>query len=451
MTSRSRCGPKIVLLGGGSYTWSPHLLCDILHEPALADAEVVLLDIHLPAANEILAAGETMARTLGKPLRLHVTDSHDDAFRDADFVIITISTGDRDFELMARDLAIPETYGILQTVGDTVGPGGWSRALRNVPVLVDLGQRLERVAPRAMVLNYSNPMAVLTGALCAATQLRTVGLCHGVFLNYKFLQTLLGVEERDLTVNFGGVNHFFWMLDFLVKGLPGYPLLRQRLGGKTIDECLREGETDVFGHHSSHALCAELFAEYGYLPFVADRHTSEFLPGYLTAGQVMLDRYRLVRTTIADRRRLRALHRQQALDLAAGKQPPFPKSRETAVDMITAIMTQRPFSDVVNLPNHGQIDDLPRNAVVETLGLVDALGFRPIAAGRMPDALHPLVARHCHVQNMTLQAALTGNQRLALEALTLDPLCSHLPPSRVRAMGLELMESARSWLPQFQR
>jgi len=435
------------MVGGGSYTWCPRLISDLMQTPELGGAEVVLLDPNLDAAEEIAAAGRTMAASLDCSLKFVPTADETTAFRDADFVIITISTGDLD--MMTHDLAIPEKYGIFQTVGDTVGPGGWARSLRNVPVFVHLAEQIEKHAPRAVVLNYTNPMACLTGTICRVSNLRTVGLCHGVFGTYRVLEKLFDVEEKDLAVQFGGVNHFFWITDFTVNGKPGYPMLQDRLDGRTIDDVLHEGETDEIGFHSHHALMDEFFREYGYLSYAGDRHTCEFVPGFLTPTENVLERFRLKRTSVEQRREGRAKARQRAMDLADAKEKPYPKSRETAVDIMKAFVCGTPFVDVTNLPNEGQIDDLPRDAVVETLGLVDPIGFRPVATGPLPPVLRTLVEPHCHVQLMTMNAAITGDRKRAFEALMLDPICAHLPPSDVRHMGAELMAATTDWLPQF--
>ena len=135
--------------------------------------------------------------------------------------------------------------------------------------------------------------------------------------------------------------------------------------------------------------------------------------------------------------------------MASGKNKMLERSRETAFDIMKALVTNTPFIDVVNMPNIGQIDNLPRGAVVETLGLVDSAGFAPISIGSMPEVLRGLTEVHCRVQKMALEAALTGNEKLAFEALMLDPLCAKLAPSQIRKMGKELMEATREWLPQF--
>ena len=440
-------GPKIAMVGGGSYNWGPTILSDLMQTPELEGSEIVLLDPNLHAAEEVCTAAETMARGLGRQYRCQATTSEASAFRGADFVVITISTGG--LAMMAHDLKLPEKYGIFATVGDSVGPGGWSRTLRNVPVFAHLGRQIEKHAPRAVVLNYTNPMAALTAVLCQTTRLRCVGLCHGVFGTYHVLERLFGVEEQDLAVSFAGVNHFFWFLDFAVKGRPGYPLLRRKLKGKTVDQLLAEGTTDAAGFHSHHTLFDELFRQYGYLTYAGDRHTCEFFPHYLAPEPARLARYHLHRTMIAERKAGLAAARRRTLRLARGQEQPFPRSRETAVDIMLAVLAKRPFHDVVNLPNVGQIDNLPRGAVVETLGLVDAVGFRAVSVGSLPPVLERLVAPHCRVQMMSVAAALAGDREMALQSLMLDPQCSHLQPAKVRQLGLELMAATRERLPQF--
>jgi alpha-galactosidase/6-phospho-beta-glucosidase family protein len=442
-------GPKIVMVGGGSYNWGPSLLSDLVQAPEMDGSEVVLLDRDLHAASEIRAVGERYATVFHKTYHFRVTNDEVSALRDADFVMITISTGG--LEAMAFDLAIPEKYGVYHTVGDSVGPGGWARTLRNVPVMVQLGEQMARYAPHAVILNYTNPMATLTGALAQASGLRVVGLCHGVFDNYHVLEKLFAVEEKDLDICFGGVNHFFWVLDFTVKGQPGYPLLREKLDSRSLDEVLRNlmRDDDQDTLHRDFALCSELYEQYGYLPYIADRHTCEFVPGYVTPSPGSLVSFRLVRTTVGERKASREVARNRALKLAAGEIPPPTRSRETAVDMMVALCTRKPFVDVVNVPNIGQVDSLPRRAVVETLGIVDHLGFRPIAAGPLPPFIHRLVAPHCDCQLVTLEAAIKGDRELALQALMLDPLCSHLSHSRIKDLGKDLMAAQRELLPQF--
>jgi alpha-galactosidase/6-phospho-beta-glucosidase family protein len=439
---------KIVMMGGGSYNWSPRIICDMMLEPVLKGSEVFLLDPDLAAAGEVKDACCKMNETLGSGFSFVVTSSEKEAFSGADFVVIAISTGG--LGTMAHDLKIPEKYRIYQTVGDTSGPGGWNRTLRNVPVFAEAARKIEKLAPAAIILNYTNPMATLTGTFYEVSNLRTVGLCHGIFSTLKLLEKIFGVKEEDISLCYGGVNHFFWVTDFTVKGEPGYPLLAEKLKNRKINDFLSNGEKDLAGmlkHRST--LCNFFYRKYGMLTYIEDRHTSEFVSGYLNNDEDCLKSFDLVRTTVEERAAKCANVRRITAELASGKRKPFERSRETAVDIIKAFISNRPFVDVVNLPNIGQIDNLPRGAVVETMGLVDSRGFTPLAIGKLPESILPLVEVHCHVEQMTMRAALTGDSALALQALRLDPLCSHLSAEEVNAMGGELMDSTAEWLPQF--
>lgn len=439
---------KIVMVGGGSYNWAPRIICDMMCEPILNGSEVFLLDPNLTAAEEVKCACETMNSTLKAGYSFKTTSSEDEAFYGVDFIVIAISTGGLD--MMAHDLKIPEKYGIYQTVGDTIGPGGWNRSLRNIPVFAAMARKIERLAPDAIVLNYTNPMAALTGTFYEVSKLKTVGLCHGIFSTYSLLEKIFGVEEQDISLSYGGVNHFFWVTDFTVKGEAGYPLLAEKLRDRKINDFLQNGEKDLAGmprHRST--LCDLLYREYGMLTYIEDRHTCEFVSGYLNRDEDLLKKFDLVRTTVEERAAKCANVRRIISELASGKRAPFKKSRETAVDIIKAFISNKPFVDVVNLPNIGQIDNLPRAAIVETMGLVDSRGFTPLSIGKLPEEILPLVEIHCRIQMMTMRAALDGDRKLAIDALNLDPLCSHLAKKEVRKMGEELMAATAEWLPQF--
>ena len=291
---------KIVMVGGGSYNWAPRIICDMMCEPVLHGSEVCLLDPNLTAAREVKAACAQMSKTLEAKFSFYTTDDEDKAFADADFIIIAISTGGLD--MMKHDLEIPEKYGIYQTVGDTVGPGGWSRTLRNVPVFVDMAKKIEKLAPGAVVLNYTNPMAALTAAFYQFSNLKTVGLCHGVFSAFTLLEKMFEVKEEDISLLYGGINHFFWVADFTIKGQAGYPLFAEKLKDKTINDYLHADQKDEAGmvNHRS-TLCDSFYRKYGLLTYTADRHTSEFVSGYLNNGEDELEKYDLVRTSIDER------------------------------------------------------------------------------------------------------------------------------------------------------
>ncbi len=440
---------RIVMMGGGSVNWSPNLINDFIMTKGLEEAEYVILDTNEKLGTKMTELGNRLARKRGLGCEFYYTDDQESAFSNADYIIITISTGGLD--AMAYDLEIPEEYGIYQTVGDTVGPGGWARGLRNIPVFVETAKNIQKLAPEAVVLNYTNPMGTLTKVFYEVSNLKVVGLCHGLFEVYSVLMKLFGLEsEEQIKVRFGGLNHFFWITDLRINGEDGYTLLRKKIGNRSFSDVVLEQYVDGAGFHSNKQVCSELYDHYGYLPYVGDRHICEFLPCYLTRDVNNLERYQLERTTIKDRRekRQKALEKLDAY-LQGQMELPNERSRETAADIIAAMESDRDFIDVVNLPNYGQISNLPYGTIVETLGVVNRVGFTPLGIGNLPIQLLNLVMPHAINQNLIVEASLEGDLEKALYALYQDPLCSHLTPHDIKEMGMRLLYAHRNFLPQF--
>jgi len=440
---------KIAWVGGGSYNWGPRLLRDIILTEGLQESELHLLDIDGRAAREMAALGRKLARDWRVGASFAPTTNQRRALEGADFVLITISTGG--VEAAAKDIKIPEAFGVYATVGDTVGPGGWARALRNFPVFRQLGEDILQLAPEATVLNYSNPMSVLTKVLAIEVGERVVGLCHGVYENFDTLRALLRLEsEEELTLNYGGLNHFFWVLDFTVRGEPGYPALRRRLGKRSLAQVVRSTM------HRERLLASELYDTFGYLSYMGDRHICEFLSGYIN-GSVSkkgrtpaMDRYRLERTPSLTRKRSQQAAHRRLLRLINGKdelsrQP----SRETAANIMAACALNREFIDVVNVPNQGQIANLPAGSVVETPGVINAVGFTPVAVGPLPEGVLDLVLPHAVNQDRIVDACYAGDMKMALESLANDPTTSHLSFAQVKKLGGRLVRAHRKYLTQF--
>ncbi|MEN6479032.1 MAG: hypothetical protein ABFD20_05280 [Anaerolineales bacterium] len=438
---------RIVIVGGGSAGWGPKLMSDLFLTPALADATYVLHDLNETNLQRIARFATKLASQMGISPRLVTEMDPDKAYADADFVLITISTGGLD--AMAHDLAIPEDYQIYHTVGDTVGPGGWARTLRNVPVFQTIAQRVNSMAPNAVVLNYSNPMAQLTKTLSLHTAQPVVGLCHGLFETLGFIQFLLDIpDEHDIQAIYGGVNHFFWITDLQIRGRDGYALLDEYLNGRSLVEAATAVNPDL-AHRVT--LASELLRVTGMLTYAADRHTSEFFSHILTSPERMKD-YNVVRTSIADRRQTLRETEREIEAMIAGEIPAeyHQRSRETAADIINAFVTGKPFVDVGNTPNMGQISNLPLGAVVETPVLVTPSGFQAVTVGELPEPTATWLDRTVRVQEMTTDAAIDGDLDLALMALALDPLCAHLDWKQVEELGVRLLRANAAYLPQFQ-
>jgi len=449
---------KIVIVGGGSNAWAPQLVRDMLLKPGLAGGEFVLYDINRQSAELVKALCDRLVRLFGAKARIVATDQRARAFRGADYFVITIATGGLD--AMAADLAIPQRYSIYHTVGDTSGPGGWARAVRNFDAFSSLVRDINRHAPGAVVLNYSNPMTVLTDLLARTCRGPVVGLCHGLFENLAFLARFYGVErEEDLAVHYGGLNHFFWITRCRAGQVDVIADLGRRLGtgrgtgkgrGQSFTDLLGEAHAGEGGFAGHREVATELFRLTGAMPYLGDRHTSEFFPWYVTS-QANLKKYRIVRTSITDRRaawrkRDRRLRRMAGGQIGEDFRRP---GRETAADIIAAHATNRSFIDVGNLPNAGQIANLPAGVVVETAIRVDGAGFSPVAFGPLPEPILGFVEPYARVFTMTLEAMMRKDRRMALAALRLDPLCSHLNTEQVNELGGKLLAAHRKFISVF--
>lgn len=439
---------KIVVVGGGSNAWAPALVKDMMLTEGIRDSEFVLLDVRKRAAELVAAVLRKADAGLKTGARFVATDRQAAALDGADYVIIAISTGGLD--AMAHDLAIPERHGIFHTVGDTSGPGGWARLVRNFEVFRGLAEEINRRAPGAVVLNYTNPMTTLTAVLARICKGPVVGLCHGLFENLEFLKRFYRLErEEDLAAQYGGLNHFFWMTGIRAKGRDLLADLRRRIAKRSMTDLLRESAPDPMGFTSKREVATELFRETGAMPYLGDRHTCEFFPQYITS-RANVAKYKIVRTSIAERRRGFARRDRNLRKMLRGALPEWmrKRSRETAADIIHAHSQGKVFIDVGNVPNVGQIANLPRGSVVETAVRVDANGFSPIAFGPLPEKVAGFVAPYCRVFDLGVEACFRGDRELALHALRLDPVTSHLNGAQVREMGLKLLAAHRRFLPR---
>lgn len=438
--------PIITIVGGGSVHWSPTIVNDILLTDALDGAEIRLFDINIEAAERMEALSKMLSRQYGRTTTFIATDDEATAYKGTGYVVITISTGG--FDAMRNDIEIPEKYGILQTVGDTVGPGGWNRSLRNVPVFQRIARAVEAHSPDAVVLNYSNPMAILTQTLAESSSLRVAGLCHGIFSAMDMFALLLDAPKDKIKVEFGGTNHFFFITEARVDGADGYSILAEKLAGSTLAEYIESKSVEGFELYPTMRVGSEFYHQYGYIPYPGDRHTCEFVSGYLNAGEKRLEEYAIKRTTV-DERIERNDARIKRCDAWISGDDAFdaPRSRETASSIIETIHTNGYLVDDLNLVNTGQNPNLPRGVVVETLGVASPLGFRAVTGGELPPAIVTMTLPHCTNQQLIMKAATTGDGKAAYRALSNDPLTSHLSPKEKRALYDELMKANRPWLP----
>jgi alpha-galactosidase/6-phospho-beta-glucosidase family protein len=441
-----RGGPKIAFVGGGSYQWGPKIILDVALNEELRGGSLVLHDINGEALGDLYEWGTRALDVAQADLKLEKTLRLEEALMGADFVVLSISTGGLD--ATALDLEIPARYGVVQTVGDTVGPGGLFRGLRNIPVVVEIARAMEEYCPDAVLLNLTNPLTVLTRAVSKATSIRAVGLCHELFSTLGMLSKMFDLPEEAINVRVAGINHFIWVTDVSVHGRDVTEEAYRRIsGGEARELSLSDaaGDTDPFTN--TWGFRTELCRLYGYLAAAGDRHVCEFLPGYLRDEK---ERERLdLRVTTVDVRRERLVtDRERVRRMIRGEEAILTgRSREEISDIMAAMWSGEDSVNIVNLPNAGQVRDLPLGVVVETYGALNGTGASGIVFGELPPPIAALVHPHVFNQEAIVQAGLTGDTNLAFRAFLNDPLVGSGPDAR--KMFEEMFEAQREYLPQF--
>lgn len=440
---------KVVLIGGGSYAWAPQFIRDLITTPALQGSVIVLHDID-PAPLELMyTLAQKLIASQTSSCQLEKTTVLEEALPGADAVILTITTGG--LEAMRADIEIPQKHGIYQSVGDTVGPGGLARALRNIPVVVEIAQAMARCCPDAWLLNYTNPMTTLCRAVTRETPIRTVGLCHEFLGMKQALQQIFEAAPDEIEARVAGINHLIWILELKVRGQDTFPKLNALLSPAAA---LRHGsapDEDFPSLADHHRVKSRLFELFGALPAAGDRHVAEFFPFFLSEASGRGAQYEVTRTTIEERYRWRMAEKtyvERIIDSETERQTFLRHgAAEAAVSIIAALKGGESYTGVLNLPNQGQIANLPSDVIVETFGVIDVNGARGLPAGSLPPGILAIVCRHITNQEMIVEAALSGDKALALQALVNDPLVQNL--DSVEKMLDEMLIANRQYLPGF--
>ncbi|KJZ21225.1 family 4 glycosyl hydrolase [Loktanella sp. S4079] len=447
----------IAYIGGGSLNWAPKLMADLAQDTRLR-AEVRLYDINAEAAARNAKMGERFAAVSeGTPTKYVVAGSLQEALTGADIVVVSILPGQ--FSDMAQDIEIPASYGISQAVGDTVGPGGFVRALRAIPMLTEIGRAIEAFTPHAFVCNLTNPMSVLTGALYRAfPEIKCWGECHEVTKLRKQVAWIANQREgrtrwshRDVQVNVLGINHFTFVDQIALNGddmLPAYQDFAKRHinSGWVETEPHPDDEHEwYFGDRSR--VKFDLMRRYGIPAAAGDRHLAEFVPHNVYLADPAGWSFGL--TPVDYRVRYQEQKRENAADLVSGKKPPQPaRSDEALVDQIAAVMGLGTYISNVNLPNKGQMIGLPENAIVETNAVFSGMGITPMVAGKLPEELHKIVADHVGRQTALLDAVTSSDFDVLFDLFRSDPLVAPLDDSRARALYRDMVTATAAHLPK---
>ncbi|MCO4851696.1 alpha-galacturonidase LplD [Bacillus vallismortis] len=414
---------KIAYIGGGSQGWARSLMSDLSIDERLSGT-VALYDLDFEAAqkNEVIGNHSGDGRW-----RYEAVSTLKKALSGADIVIISILPGSLDD--VEVDVHLPERCGIYQSVGDTVGPGGIIRGLRAVPMFAEIARAIRDYAPESWVINYTNPMSVCTRVLYKVFPgIKAIGCCHEVFGTQKLLAEMvkerLGAEvlrREDIRVNVLGINHFTWITEASYRHIDLLPIFHEFSAhyGESGYELERESWRDsVF--RSAHRVAFDLFETYGAIPAAGDRHLAEFLPGpYLKQPES----WKFHLTPVSFRKQDREEKRKETERLILKKRGVAGKaSGEEGVNIIAALLGWGELVTNVNVPNQGQVSNLPLQAIVETNALITRNSVQPIFSGALPKSVEMMAMRHVSNQEAVAVAGLTKNRALAFQAFLNDPL-----------------------------
>jgi len=332
--------PKIAVIGGGSYNWAPTIINDVLLTEGLEGSHIVLEDIAPEPLEVIHKLGEKIIADKKSDCTLSSTTDEAEALEGADFVITSISTGG--FNTMEKDLEIPLKYGVHQTVGDSVGPGGLARALRSIPVQIGIAKHMEELCPDAWLVNITNPMATICLATVQATSIKTIGLCHELQGVLAILKNMLKLpEDVPMEMQVAGVNHFIWLLSLRIDEQDGFDLIREWAKNPTPFEVPDQAAKEMFAPSLIDAfkLKLALLEKYGHLPAAGDRHICEFFDSYLADIEQADRLYSIKPTSITERRdSWFAAMRGYVHGMLEGNFPlPGKKSSEAISDIIAAL------------------------------------------------------------------------------------------------------------------
>jgi alpha-galactosidase len=447
---------QVTIIGGGSYQWAPTLIVDLLKTESIRPLRLVLEDIDPTPLPTMEAFTKLAAEKLGTDVDVFTTTDQRKALEGADFVVVTISTGG--FPTMRVDLEVPAAHGIYQSVGDSVGPGGINRALRNIPVLVGIGKDMEEICTDAWMLNITNPMTVLTRSVCRETSIKTVGLCHEVGNFCLDLAIAWGVPHEKMRPTVVGVNHFPMItaldangvdgiarLETMVEDVGGWEMVAPPAPGVTREEAEPFTELDFARRHY---LKLSLFHRWGVLPGAGDRHLAEFVPWVLTEESEFGKSWGVELTTIETREKHQTEYIENVEGMLSGKnQVPTWSSDELVAPVIDSLLTGTHRELPLNLPNKGQCPDLPEDAVVEAICVVDSDGMRGRDTPHLPAPVAELLRRQVATQELTVEAAVNADRSMATAAFELDPLAGRGDLRSTEKMIDELLAGTAAYLP----
>ncbi len=439
---------KITFVGGGSLVWGTDLLTDMALNPPLHGATVTLQDIDQAALDLMARMGRKISAQAGASFRFETAMDLAAAVSGADVVVDCVGIGG--LQAMRADLEIPARYDVMQPVGANVGPGGINRALRHIPHILTVCRTMEAVCPGAWLLILSNPVTQLTRAATRESSIRTIGICHEILHTRYRLAASLGLQPECLWFRVAGINHLPWITEWRIGGRDGHAYLREWLAQHGARRFARDNLVNTCDSvfEDRHAVKFTLFEVYGVLAGAGDRHVAEFFPHFIRRETDWGREYGVELTTVAHREERHAREHARLLRCLDGEEAlPLTHSVEEVAELIAALQGGPAGRFIVNLPNRGQIPNLPAGAVVESYATIDKTGVHPEALAPLPPGPAAVCASHLAEQELTVDAAIRGDRRKALQALCMDPA---IQVWSVAAPLLdEMLQATKAYLPQF--
>ena len=430
---------KVVVIGGGSIVFSTTVMNDLLATPALSDSSFVLVNPTLPRAQRVESYVKRIVALNGLKATIRSTSDRHDALRDADFVITAIKIGGS--KAFQADFEIPKKYGIDVCVGECVGPGGVFRALRTIPPMVDIVSDVQQICPKAVLLNYVNPMAMVCMAIGKTSSLTFAGLCHGTQTTLDLISRYVGVKKEEIDFLAAGINHMSWFLKLEKDGKDLYPLFR---------ECLEKPE-----YYVNEKVRGEVARHFGYFMTESSGHLSDYLPWFRKNSDA-LDQYCDQPGLGGEPGFSYAVQKMMEEKFSATDFLQYesgnlePRSVDFCSWILEALTTGKYFRFQGNVINKGYITNLPEDCCVEVPVFADSNGLHPSRIGDLPPALAAMNQSNITVQKLAVEAALTSDPELAFAAIAMDPLTSSvLTLKQIRDMTIELFDAEQSFLPGF--
>lgn len=442
---------KIAIIGAGGFVFPLTLVRDILSFPELRGATLALMDVDANRLQHTVDSAQTLIARNDLPTTIAPTTDRRAALRGANYVVVTFQVGG--LEAYKLDVEIPRRYGLDQTVGDTLGPGGVMRGLRTMPVLLDIARDMQELCPDALLIQYANPMAMNCWAM-NSTGIKNVGLCHSVQGTSHMLARQIDLPIDEVRYSVAGINHQAWFLEFKRGGEDLYPRLKAVMFQRHLRGALRGQLPGDDGDHSAamadnsyeggnEAVRTSIMRMFGYFHTESSHHASEYLP-YFRKNPATIQAYIEQRW---DYYEICAAHDeadQHSRILERGLQPSY----EYGAFIIHSMETGTPRVIYGNVDNRGLITNLPAGCCVEVPCLVDANGIQPTHVGDLPAQCAALNRSNINVQQLAVQAALHGDRAAVYQAIALDPLTGALLTlDQIHAMVGELLAAEAQWLP----